>query len=54
VDPRIALLREGYMTDVIDLETFERFVGLVVEGKGVALPFEVLQLGVRFGTRPPV
>lgn len=38
-------LREGYALDLIDLETFERFVGLVLEGRMVALPVEVASLG---------
>lgn len=38
-------LREGYARDLIDLETFERFVGLILEGRMVALPVEVASLG---------
>lgn len=38
-------LREGYARDLIDLETFERFVGWILEGKHVALPVDVATLG---------
>lgn len=38
-------LREGYARDLIDLETFERFVGWILEGRSVALPSDVLALG---------
>ena len=48
MDHRIALLREGYVQGLIDLEAFEEFVGWIVEGRQVALPIDVAQLGVRF------
>ena len=48
MDHRIALLREGYVQGLIDLEAFEEFVGWIVEGRNVALPIDVAQLGVRF------
>lgn len=37
-------LREGYARDLIDLETFERFVGWIFEGRSVVLPVDVAAL----------
>lgn len=37
------MLREAYVQDAIDLDTFEEFTGLCLQGPWVALPDEVMR-----------